>query len=81
MAGSEIRLRDMASFARRMIYIVRRTQLYLDGDLWKTLHMQKYLGAGSRRDAMRSFAGIRKGRRDLPDTEVCLGLAAQGRQA
>jgi hypothetical protein len=31
---------------------------------------EKYLGAGNRRDAMQAFVGIRKGRRDLPDTET-----------
>jgi plasmid stability protein len=64
-----------------------RTQLYLDDDLSKALHIraaqsgqtiselarralrEKYLGAGSRVDAMQGFVGIRKGRRDLPDTE------------
>ena len=67
---------------------MKRTQLYLDDDLWKTLHIrasqsgqsvselvrqalrEKYLGTGSRRDAMRAFVGIWKGRRDLPDTEA-----------
>ena len=67
---------------------MKRTQLYLDDDLWKTLHIragqcgqsvselvrralrEKNLGAGNRRDAMQAFVGIRKGRRDLPDTET-----------
>jgi hypothetical protein len=31
---------------------------------------EKYAGAGSRRDAMQAFVGIRKGRRDLPDTDA-----------
>ena len=66
---------------------MKRTQLYLDDDLWKTLHIragqcgqsvselvrralrEKYLGAGNRRDAMQAFVGIRRSRRDIPDTE------------
>jgi len=67
---------------------MKRTQLYLDDDLWKALHIrasqsgqtvsemvrralrEKYAGAGSRSDAMQAFVGIRKGRRDLPDTNA-----------
>jgi plasmid stability protein len=75
---------------------VKRTQLYLDDDLWKTLHIrasqsgqsvselvrralrEKYLGTGSRRYAMRAFIGIRRGRRDLPDTEAYVRQLRKG---
>jgi plasmid stability protein len=75
---------------------MKRTQLYLDDDLWKTLQIrasqsgrsiselvrlalrEKYLGTGSRRDAMQAFVGIRKGRRDLPDTETYIRQLRKG---
>lgn len=65
---------------------MKRTQLYLDDDLWKALHSRaqrqgttvselmrqaarkQYVGKlEGRREAMRAFVGIRKGR-DLPDS-------------
>jgi plasmid stability protein len=78
------------------MYIMKRTQLYLDEDLWKTLHIrasqsgrsiselvrlalrEKYLGTGSRQDAMQAFVGIRKGRRDLPVTETYIRELRKG---
>ena len=66
---------------------MRRTQLYLDDDLWNTLHTrarsegttisalvrqaarERYLGnLEERRAAMLAFVGIRKDRKDLPDS-------------
>ena len=66
---------------------MRRTQLYLDDDLWKALHArarsmgtsisalvrqaarERYLGnLDERREAMLAFVGIRKDRKDLPDS-------------
>ncbi len=66
---------------------MRRTQLYLDDDLWNALHTQarnrgttisalvreaareRYLGnLEERRKAMIAFVGIRKDRKDLPDS-------------
>jgi len=66
---------------------MRRTQLYLDDDLWNTLHTrarsegttisalvrqaarERYLGnLDERREAMLAFVGIRKDRKDLPDS-------------
>jgi hypothetical protein len=66
---------------------VRRTQLYLDDDLWNALHTrarregttisalvreaarERYLGnLDERREAMLAFVGIRKHRKDLPDS-------------
>jgi plasmid stability protein len=75
---------------------MKRTQLYLDDDMWKALHIRasqsgqtvseivrralraKYAGAGSRRDAMQAFVGIRKGRRDLPDTDAYVRQLRKG---
>lgn len=67
---------------------MRRTQLYLEDDLWKALHIRSretgvtiselvrkavrdhYLDArANRREAMRGFVGIWKGRDDIRDTE------------
>jgi hypothetical protein len=39
---------------------------------------EKYLGAGGRADAMRAFVGIRKGRRDFPDTEAYVRQLRKG---
>ena len=66
---------------------MRRTQLYLDDDLWKALHSharsqgttisdlvrravrERYLSnLDERREAMLAFVGIRKDRKDLPDS-------------
>ncbi|MGB8013508.1 MAG: ribbon-helix-helix protein, CopG family [Terriglobales bacterium] len=66
---------------------MRRTQLYLDDDLWNALHARarsekttishlvreaardRYLGnLEERRRAMLAFVGIRKDRKDLPDS-------------
>ncbi|MGA2357581.1 MAG: CopG family transcriptional regulator [Terriglobales bacterium] len=66
---------------------MRRTQLYLDDDLWNALHArarsqgttisalvreaarEHYLGnLDERRKAMLAFVGIRKDRKDLPDS-------------
>jgi hypothetical protein len=66
---------------------MRRTQLYLDDDLWDALHARarsqrttmsdlvrqavrdRYLGnLEERRKAMEAFVGIRKDRKDLPDS-------------
>jgi len=66
---------------------MRRTQLYLDDDLWTALHTrarregttisdlvrqaarERYLGnLDERREAMLAFVGIRKDRKDLPDS-------------
>ena len=66
---------------------MRRTQLYLDDDLWDALHAQarsqgttisdlvrqaaraRYLGnLDERREAMLAFVGIRKDRKDLPES-------------
>jgi hypothetical protein len=66
---------------------MRRTQLYLDDDLWNALHArarsqgtsishlirqaarERYLGnLEERRKAMEALVGIRKDRKDLPDS-------------
>jgi Ribbon-helix-helix protein, copG family len=66
---------------------MRRTQLYLDDDLWNALHTrarregttisdlvrqaarERYLGdLDERRKAMLAFVGIRKDRKDMPDS-------------
>ena len=66
---------------------MRRTQLYLDDDLWNALHArarkegttisdlvrqaarERYLGSlDQRREAMLAFVGIRKDRKDLPES-------------
>lgn len=66
---------------------MRRTQLYLDDDLWKALHArarkegttisdlvrqaarERYLGnLDERREAMLAFVGLRKDRKDLPES-------------
>jgi hypothetical protein len=66
---------------------MRRTQLYLDDDLWNALHArarsqgttisdlvrraarERYLGnLDERREAMLAFVGIRKDRKDLPNS-------------
>jgi hypothetical protein len=66
---------------------MKRTQLYLDDDLWNALHnrartekttisnlvrqaaRERYLGnLDERRKAMLAFVGIRKHRKDLPDS-------------
>ncbi len=66
---------------------MRRTQLYLDDDLWNALHArarsekttisdlvrqaarERYLGnLEERRKAMLAFVGIRKNRKDLPNS-------------
>ena len=66
---------------------MRRTQLYLDDDLWNALHSrariqgttisdlvrqaarERYLGnLDQRREAMLAFVGIRKDRKDWPDS-------------
>jgi len=39
---------------------------------------EKYAGAGSRGDAMQAFVGIRKGRRDLPDTDAYVRQLRKG---
>ena len=70
---------------------MRRTQLYLDDDLWNGLHArarlegttiselvrvaarERYLGSvDTRRLAMKALVGIRKGRKDLAETEAYL---------
>jgi hypothetical protein len=70
-----------------MLYIMKRTQLYLDDDLWNALHArarqekttisalvreaarERYIGdLEERRKAMLAFVGIRKDRKDLPDS-------------
>jgi len=66
---------------------MKRTQLYLDDDLWNALHArarqekttisalvreaarERYIGdLEERRKAMLAFVGIRKDRKDLPDS-------------
>jgi len=80
-----------------MMYTMRRTQLYLDDELWGTLRIrsqqagtsvsdlvrravrEKYsTGLGGRRQAMRAFAGIWKGRTDLADPEAYLRALRKG---
>jgi hypothetical protein len=70
-----------------MLYIMHRTQLYLDDDLWDALRnrarsegtsvsnlvrqaaRERYLGnLDERRKAMLAFVGIRKDRKDLPES-------------
>jgi len=79
------------------MYTMRRTQLYLDDELWGTLRIrsqqagtsvsdlvrravrEKYsTGLGGRRQAMRAFAGIWKGRTDLADPEAYLRALRKG---
>jgi len=66
-----------------MIYIVKRTQLYLDEDLWQAIEKttvsdlvriaarERYLeDSEKRREALMGIVGIWKDRTDLPDTET-----------
>jgi hypothetical protein len=75
---------------------MRRTQLYLDDELWKALHLrarhsgqtvsglvrqalrERYLGAGSRLEAMQALVGIWKDRQDLPDTDAYVREVRKG---
>jgi len=66
---------------------MKRTQLYLQEDIWNALHVRSRLQGtsiselvrqailekygdppASRKEAMRAIVGLRKDRRDLPDT-------------
>jgi hypothetical protein len=70
------------SNALGIIYVMRRTQLYLEDDLWKTLQStvselvrralrEKYLDdAATRKEALLSAVGLWKDRTDPPDTET-----------
>ena len=64
-----------------MLCIVRQTQLYLDEELWKRLHVlarqshvrtavrEKYLGgAEARKEALLAAIGMWRDRGDIPDS-------------
>jgi hypothetical protein len=78
---------------------MKRTQLYLQETIWKTLHLrsrqqgtsiselvrqavrEKYGNSpASRKEAMQAFVGLRKHRRDLPDTETYLRKLRKGKR-
>jgi hypothetical protein len=78
------------SNALGIIYVMRRTQLYLEDDLWKTLQStvselvrralrEKYLDdAATRKEALLLAVGLWKDRTDLPDTETYIRRLRKG---
>jgi hypothetical protein len=82
-----------------MIYIMRRTQLYLRENIWKTLHVRSRQQGTSiselvrqavdekfgsspanRKEAMLALVGLRKQRRDLPDTATYVRKLRKGKR-
>ena len=78
---------------------MRRTQLYLHENIWKTLHLrsrqqgtsiselvrqavrEKYGNSpANRKEAMQALIGLRKDRRDLPDTATYLRKLRKGKR-
>lgn len=78
---------------------MKRTQLYLQESIWKTLHVrsrqqgtsiselvrqavcEKYGNSpASRREAMLALVGLRKSRRDLPDTATYVRKLRKGKR-
>jgi Ribbon-helix-helix protein, copG family len=78
---------------------MKRTQLYLQENIWKTLHIrsrqqgtsiselvrqavrEKYGSSpAGRREAMEGLVGLRKNRRDLPDTATYLRRLRKGKR-
>ena len=78
---------------------MKRTQLYLQENIWKTLHIrsrqqgtsiselvrqavrEKYGSSpAGRREAMEALVGLRKNRRDLPDTATYLRRLRKGKR-
>jgi len=82
-----------------MIYIMRRTQLYLRENIWKTLHVRSRQQGTSiselvrqaidekfgnspanRKEAMQALVGLRRDRRDLPDTATYVRKLRKGKR-
>lgn len=78
---------------------MKRTQLYLNEDLWKALHIRsrqqgtsiselvrqavrdRYGSSpASRRQAMQALVGIRKDRKDLPDSTAYVRRLRKGKR-
>ena len=78
---------------------MKRTQLYLQESIWKTLHLrsrqqgtsiselvrqavrEKYGNfPANRKDAMQALVGLRKNRRDLPDTATYVRKLRKGKR-
>jgi hypothetical protein len=78
---------------------MKRTQLYLQENIWKTLHVrsrqqgtsiselvrqavhEKYGNSpANRREAMQALIGLRKHRRDLPDTRTYVRKLRKGKR-
>jgi hypothetical protein len=78
---------------------MKRTQLYLQENIWKTLHIrsrqqgtsiselvrqavrEKYGSSpAGRREAMEALVGLRKNRRDLPDTATYVRRLRKGKR-
>jgi hypothetical protein len=78
---------------------MKRTQLYLNDDVWKALHIQsqqqgisiselvrqavreKYLNSASNRtEAMVALVGLRKNRKELPETEAYIRRLRRGKR-
>jgi len=78
---------------------MKRTQLYLQESIWKTLHLrsrqqgtsiselvrqavrEKYGNSpANRKDAMQALVGLRKNRRDLPDTATYVRKLRKGKR-
>jgi hypothetical protein len=78
---------------------MKRTQLYLQENIWKTLHVRsRQLGTSiselvrqaikekygnspaSRKEAMQALVGLRKDRRDLPDTAAYVRKLRKGKR-
>jgi len=78
---------------------MKRTQLYLQENIWKTLHLrsrqqgtaiselvrqavrEKYGNSPTnRKDAMQALVGLRKHRRDFPDTATYVRKLRKGKR-
>jgi len=78
---------------------MKRTQLYLQENIWKTLHLrsrqqgtsiselvrqavrEKYGNSpANRKDAMQALVGLRKHRRDFPDTATYVRKLRKGKR-
>jgi hypothetical protein len=78
---------------------MKRTQLYLNEDIWKALHIRsrqqgtsiselvrqavrdKYENSpASRKQAMQALVGMRKDRKDLPDSTVYVRRLRKGKR-
>ena len=81
------------------MYIMKRTELYLHENIWKTLHVrsrqqgtsiselvrqavrEKYGNSpASRKEAMQALVGLRKHRRDLPQSDSYVRKLRKGKR-